>query len=63
MSIILVGMGKGDFSYLDDELSSADNMIRDRHGRIITRDFVQCATYNNLKEGKLAEQVLREIPD
>jgi hypothetical protein len=63
VSIILAGIGKKDFSYIEDEFNSTETIIRDRHGNIITRDFVQCASYNNFRPGKFAENVLRRIPD
>jgi hypothetical protein len=47
VSIILAGIGKHDFSYLEDEFNSTDTIIRDRHGKVISRDFVQCVSYNN----------------
>jgi hypothetical protein len=62
VSLIVVGMGNGDLDYLDKEINSRENIIRDRHGKIITRDFIQCASYNN-SGNKLAEHVLQSIPD
>ena len=46
-SAIIVGLGEGDFDYLEEELG--DTLLRDRQGRMITREFVQCVRYNNFR--------------
>jgi hypothetical protein len=64
MSIIIIGVGKADFSKMV-ELDGDDGLI-DHLGRRASRDLVQfvairdCVNYN---QNHLAEQVLKEVPN
>ena len=63
ISVIIVGIGKGDFSNMDI-LDADDNPLYDKNGRKADRDLVQFVPFYRFKDDaeKLAEQVLEEIP-
>ena len=63
ISVIIVGIGNGDFTSMDI-LDADENPLYDRRGRKADRDLVQFVPFNKYKldPPKLAEQVLEEIP-
>ena len=63
ISVIIVGIGNGDFGSMD-VLDADENPLFDRRGRKADRDLVQFVPFNRYKNDppKLAEQVLEEIP-
>ena len=63
ISVIIVGIGNGDFTSMDI-LDADENPLFDRRGRKADRDLVQFVPFNKYKldPPKLAEQVLEEIP-
>ena len=63
ISVIIVGIGNGDFSSMD-VLDADENPLYDRKGRKADRDLVQFVPFNRYKNdpAKLAEQVLEEVP-
>ena len=63
ISVIIVGIGNGDFTSMDI-LDADDNPLYDRRRRKADRDLVQFVPFNQFKNdpAKLAEQVLEEIP-
>ena len=61
-SIIIIGVGKADFSSMD-ELDGDGGRLRDDRERTCVRDIVQFVAFNQaMAQGNLAEQVLREVP-
>jgi hypothetical protein len=63
ISVIIIGIGNGDFSKMD--VLDADTVpLFDSTGRKADRDLVQFVPYNRFKDDpqQLAEQVLEEIP-
>ena len=64
ISIIIVGLGKADFSKMN-ELDSDGALLRDNNGRAAKRDIVQFVEFNKYMHAPsaLAEEVLREVPD
>lgn len=66
LSIIIVGLGCEDFTYM--EILDSDNYaLRDQNGRVNERDIIQFVDYSifNMKDKRfegLAEEVLQEIP-
>jgi hypothetical protein len=64
-SIIIVGVGDGDFTQMN-ELDSDDQLLATASGLKAKRDIVQFVEHNEFKNGDpglLAEEVLREVPD
>ena len=63
ISVIIVGIGNGDFTSMDI-LDADENPLYDRRKRKADRDLVQFVPFNKFKNDppKLAEQVLEEIP-
>ena len=63
ISVIIVGVGNGDFTSMDI-LDADEKPLYDRRGRKADRDLVQFVPFNQFKNDpdKLAEQVLEEIP-
>ena len=63
ISVIIVGIGNGDFTSMDI-LDADENPLYDRRRRKADRDLVQFVPFNQFKNDptKLAEQVLEEIP-
>jgi len=62
-SVIIVGVGNEDFDMMV-ELDSDEVLLKDDEGRDCTRDIVQFVKFNEcIKQGTLAEEVLKEIPD
>ena len=63
ISVIIVGIGNGDFTSMDI-LDADENPLYDRRRRKADRDLVQFVPFNRFKNDppKLAEQVLEEIP-
>ena len=63
ISVIIIGIGKCDFSNMDI-LDADENPLIDNNGKKADRDLVQFVPYNKYKDdpSKLAEQVLEEIP-
>ena len=63
ISVIIVGIGNGNFGNMDI-LDADDNPLIDSRRRKADRDLVQFVPFNNFKNDppKLAEQVLEEIP-
>ena len=66
LSIIIVGIGNEDFSDME-KLDGDEVRIRNSSGEPAVRDIVQFVKFNDFKEGgdfgKLAEEVLKEVPD
>ena len=63
ISVIIIGIGNGDFSKMD-VLDADVEPLYDSNRRKADRDLVQFVPYNKFKDNpqKLAEQVLEEIP-
>jgi len=63
ISVIIIGIGTGDFGNMDI-LDADENPLYDKNRRKADRDLVQFVPFNNFKDNpqKLAEQVLEEIP-
>jgi hypothetical protein len=63
ISVIIVGIGNGDFTSMDI-LDADENPLYDKNHRKADRDLVQFVPFNQFKNDppKLAEQVLEEIP-
>lgn len=63
LSIIIVGVGKADFSKMED-LDSDTYMLKDHYGRYAARDIVQFVEFNKYAHDitYLSEDVLREVP-
>jgi hypothetical protein len=64
-SIIIVGVGDGNFGMMTD-LDADDVILRTKGGKVAKRDIVQFVEHNEFKNGDpglLAEEVLREVPD
>ena len=63
ISVIIIGIGNGDFSKMD-VLDADIEPLYDSNRRKADRDLVQFVPYNKFKDNpqKLAEQVLEEIP-
>ena len=63
ISVIIVGIGSGDFTSMDI-LDADENPLFDKRGRKADRDLVQFVPFSKFKNDppKLAEQVLEEIP-
>ena len=63
ISVIIVGIGNGNFGNMDI-LDADENPLYDRNHRKADRDLVQFVPFNDFKNDpqKLAEQVLEEIP-
>ena len=63
ISVIIVGIGNGDFGDMDI-LDADKKPLIDKNGRKADRDLVQFVPFNKFKDNppKLAEQVLEEIP-
>lgn len=63
MSIIIVGVGKADFSKMED-LDSDKYMLKDQYGRYAARDIVQFVEFNKYAHDitYLSEDVLKEVP-
>lgn len=63
VSVIIVGVGKANFSNMIC-LDSDNYMLEDSHGKKAVRDIVQFVVFNEaMKKGDLAEQVLHEVPN
>lgn len=65
LSIIIVGIGKADFSMMV-ELDGDDEIIRNQRGEAAIRDIVQFVEFDQFINGDLgvlAEEVLKEVPD
>lgn len=65
MSIIIVGVGDEKFKLMK-ELDSDDALLRDTRGQLAVRDVVQFVKFKKyITQGpqKLAEKVLKEVPD
>ncbi|KPA85388.1 copine i-like protein [Leptomonas pyrrhocoris] len=64
LSIVIIGIGRADFSSME-QLDSDGGMLSDRRGRVARRDLVQFVHFNQF-EGKdpsmLAAAVLKEVP-
>lgn len=66
LSIIIIGLGCEDFTYM--EILDSDNFaLKDQKGRVNQRDIVQFVDYSTFNEKEkrfegLAEEVLNEIP-
>ena len=64
MSVIIIGIGYGDFGNMDI-LDADENPLFDKNGRKADRDLVQFVPFykfSNSDGDKLAEQVLEEVP-
>ena len=63
ISVIIIGIGNGDFGNMD-VLDADENPLFDKNRRKADRDLVQFVPFNNFKDNpqKLAEEVLEEIP-
>ena len=63
ISVIIIGIGTGDFGNMD-VLDADENPLYDKNRRKADRDLVQFVPFNNFKDNpqKLAEEVLEEIP-
>ena len=63
MSIIIVGVGDANFSRMES-LDSDSSLLKDKFGRVSSRDIVQFVEFNNYKNDVtyLHEDVLREVP-
>jgi hypothetical protein len=63
ISVIIIGIGTGDFGNMD-VLDADENPLFDKNRRKADRDLVQFVPFNNFKDNpqKLAEEVLEEIP-
>ena len=63
ISVIIIGIGTGDFGKMD-VLDADENPLFDKNRRKADRDLVQFVPFNNFKDNpqKLAEEVLEEIP-
>ena len=63
LSVIIIGIGKADFSNMNI-LDADDDPLVDSRGRMSARDLVQFVPYNDYKNDsvELAAQVLEEIP-
>jgi hypothetical protein len=67
LSVIIIGIGDGDFSNMD-KLDGDEELLVSSKGEIRKRDLVQFVKYNKFKddiiEGKkeLKDEVLKEIP-
>ena len=63
ISVIIIGIGTGDFGNMDI-LDADENPLFDKNRRKADRDLVQFVPFNNFKDNpqKLAEEVLEEIP-
>ena len=62
-SVIIVGVGDGDFSQMQ-ALDSDEKLLKDDKRRKCKRDIVQFVPLNRARaQGNLREAVLREIPD
>ncbi len=64
-SIIIVGVGDEKFKLMK-ELDSDDALLRDSRGQLALRDVVQFVKFKKyIQQGpqKLAEKVLKEVPD
>ena len=63
ISVIIIGIGTGDFGNMDI-LDADDKPLYDRNRRKADRDLVQFVPFNNFQNNaqKLAEEVLEEIP-
>mgnify|MGYP006204890737 CR=1 FL=1 len=66
LSIVIIGVGSGcDFRNMD-ELDGDNVQLRSSRGKISRRDLVQFVPFRNFitePRGKLAEEVLQEVPD
>ncbi|XP_058478376.1 copine-3-like isoform X1 [Solea solea] len=64
MSIIIVGVGKADFSAMEF-LDSDDTLLRSPNGDVASRDIVQFVPFRNFQANSvaLAQSVLAELPD
>ena len=62
-SIVIVGVGEGDFEQMD-YLDSDEKLLKDDKKRKCKRDIVQFVELSKARAlGNLTEEVLREIPD
>jgi hypothetical protein len=63
ISIIIVGIGNGDFSNMDF-LDADEHILTDRYGKRAVRDIVQFVPFRKFSNNGflLAEEVLKEIP-
>ncbi len=63
VSLIIVGIGSGDFGIMH-ELDDDDCQLVDSRGRRTTRDLVQFVEFKNFKNNsiELAREVLEELP-
>ena len=63
ISVIIIGIGTGDFGNMD-VLDADENPLFDKNRRKADRDLVQFVPFNNFKDNpqRLAEEVLEEIP-
>lgn len=69
LSIIIVGIGDGDFTAMDN-LDSDDRLLKNGKNQDADRDIVQFVAFNEFKDDDnnvngdyLAEAVLNEVPD
>jgi Copine len=65
LSIIIVGIGNADFANME-QLDGDDVVLRNSKGEPTLRDIVQFVEFNEHKGqdlGRLAEEVLKEVPD
>jgi hypothetical protein len=66
LSIIIVGIGNADFSYME-VLDGDDVRLRNSRGEAAVRDIVQFVQFKDFKDSAdlsmLAEEVLKEVPD
>lgn len=65
LSIIIIGVGEEKFKLMK-ELDSDDALLRDTRGQTAIRDIVQFVKFKKyVTQGpaKLAEKVLKEVPD
>jgi hypothetical protein len=64
-SIIIVGLCYGYFNFENMHILDGDGgPLRDNQGRQVNRDIVQFVAYNEcIKQGNLAEEVLKEVPN
>ena len=63
MSLIIVGVGKEDFSQMD-ALDCDKGVLRDSYGNVASRDIVQFVPFNQYVNNPiiLAQEVLKELP-
>ena len=65
LSVIIIGVGNEKFKLMK-QLDSDKSLLRDSSGRQASRDIVQFVKFKKhaaLGQHKLAEKVLKEVPD